>query len=339
MLSWQAMRAKASSESIREEIRRVLRTEAQGILACEQRLSTAPSFPLEEAVLHLHQTLDNGGKIILMGLGKSGKIAQKIAATLCSTGSMAVYLHPTEGLHGDLGLIRPTDAVLALSYTGNTEELLRLVPSLKALKVSLICMGGNPLSSLAQQSQFWIDVGVEQEACPHNLAPTSSTTLALAMGDAIAMALMKIRGFEPKDFAQNHPGGSLGRRLNLTVGDVMHTGDRCAVAPPDATMDDIVILSTQKKLGGVLIVEGTVLKGLVTDGDIRRALKFRERFFQLKAQDVMTARPITASPEMLASEALRLMEQRESQISVLPVVDTMSHWKGLVRLHDLVQAF
>jgi arabinose-5-phosphate isomerase len=332
------MSSKDAQTKVIDEIKRVLSLEAQSILACADRLRDPErARALEQAVLQLQKTLDQGKKIVLTGVGKSGKIAQKIAATLCSTGSLAVYLHPTEGLHGDLGLIQEGDSILALSYTGNSEEILRLVPSFKELKATLIGLGGNPLSTLARESHLWIDVGVEQEACPHNLAPTSSTTLALAMGDAIATTLMKLRGFQAKDFATNHPGGALGKRLHLTVQDVMHSGEKCGIVSLGATVDDVIVLATEKKLGGVIVAENQILKGLITDGDIRRALKHREKLFQMKASDIMTPKPTTASPEMMASEALSLMEKRESQISVLPVVDALGRVKGLVRLHDLVQ--
>lgn len=322
------------------EFKRVLTLESDSIRACCEKLSHPVSAKqVHSALEQLYKTLDRGGKIVVTGVGKSGKIAQKIAATLSSTGSLAVYLHPTEGLHGDLGILRPADSVLALSYTGNTEELLKLIPSIKALGVPMIGIGGNAQSTLAKESAHWIDASVEQEACPHNLAPTSSTTLALAIGDAFAIALMRMRGFDSKDFAQNHPGGSLGRKLNLTVGDVMHQGSALATVSLDSTMEEIIVRSTEKKLGAVLVIAGPLLKGIITDGDLRRALQHKEKFFNFKASDVMTRMPITASAEMMATEAVHLMESRESQISVLPVVDTHGNWKGLVRLHDLVRTF
>ncbi len=326
------------NKDILPEFERVLRLESQALQDSIARLSQPEvRKQVESAILRLHQAIETGGKIVVTGIGKSGKIAQKIAATLSSTGSLAVFLHPTEGLHGDLGIVRPKDVVIALSYTGNTEELVRLLPSLKKLGVSIISICGKAQSTLVQQSDFWIHAEVEQEACPHNLTPTSSTTLALALGDAIAVSLMKLRGFEPKDFAQNHPGGSLGKRLNLTVGEVMHRGDSLARVSAQSSIEEVVVRSTEKKMGAVLVVDGPQLLGIITDGDLRRALKHKERFFQLKAVDIMSEKPISALESMLASDALRLMEERESQISVLPVVDLQGHWKGLVRLHDLVR--
>jgi arabinose-5-phosphate isomerase len=319
---------------------RVLNLEGRALFDCAERLkqdSAAENF--RKAIGYFQKALDQGGKIIVTGVGKSGKIGQKIAATLCSTGSLAVFLHPTEGLHGDIGLIRSNDAILALSYTGNSDELVRLIPSFKSVGTPVIGLGGNGGSRLASVSDVWLDAYVEAEACPYNLAPTTSTTLALAMGDAIAITLMQLRGFDSQSFASFHPGGSLGRRLNLNVEDIMHTGDAVPVVSPAATMEEVVIISTQKKLGAVLVVENHRLVGIITDGDLRRSLKHREKFFQLKAQEVMTVQPVTASPGMKAELALQLMEERASQISVLPVIDDQGYWKGLLRLHDLVRSF
>ena len=323
------------------EITRVLNLESQAIRNCVERITRDPqaAAQLSRAVSALEIALRQGGKIVVTGVGKSGKVGQKIAATLCSTGSLAVFLHPTEGLHGDLGLVSPKDAVLALSYTGNTSELIKLLPSLKALRVPVIALGGNKASKLGTDCDVWIDAFVEQEACPHNLAPTASTTLALALGDALAIALMQVRGFDAEDFAQNHPGGSIGNRLNLKVSDVMHRGDAVGTVPATASMDEVVTIATRKKLGGVLVVEGRKLIGIITDGDIRRALQHKERFFQFKASEVMTSHPITVSADARAKDALDLMENRPSQIYVLPVVDPAGNWEGILRLHDLARSF
>jgi arabinose-5-phosphate isomerase len=318
------------------EVTRVLQMEGQAILDCSARIQPQS---IRDAVAHLNRVLDQGGKIVVTGVGKSGKVGQKIVATLCSTGSLAVFLHPTEGLHGDLGVISKKDAVLAFSYTGNTEELLRLLPSIKALGVPVIGVGGNAHSKIAAQCDTWVDGFVAQEACPHNLAPTSSTTLALALGDAFAMALMRLRGFDAQAFAQNHPGGSLGRRLSLRVSDIMHQGDAVPVAASTASMDEIVVLATRKNLGIVLIAQGSKLEGIITEGDIRRALKHREKFFDLKAAEIMTRQPVTVAPELMAIAALELMENRPNPINVLPVVDAQGNWKGVVRIHDLVSTF
>lgn len=317
----------------------VLRLEARTLEECAERLRAPEASRELDALLETCKTaLDQGRKLIVTGMGKSGKVAQKISATLSSTGSLSVYLHPSEGLHGDLGVVSQGDIVLALSHSGNTEELLQLLPSLKSRGITLIGIGGSRKSRLAGKCDYWIDASVKQEACPHGLAPTTSTTLALAIGDALAVALMKLRGIDAKTFAANHPGGTLGRRLTLHVRDLMHGVDQTATAGAGATMDEIVLLSTQKPLGAVLIVEGQKLLGLITDGDLRRALGAREKFFSMKASEVMTRAPITVTEDRLASEALTLMEDRKSQISVLPVVDAHGHWKGLLRLHDLARS-
>lgn len=318
------------------EIERVLHLESQAIEQAKNRLQDPKNREAwTQALDILNKTLDQNGKIIVTGIGKSGKIAQKIAATLSSTGSLAIYLHPTEGLHGDIGIANPQDSVLALSHSGNTEELIRLLPSLKSRKISIIGIGGNDHSKLAEQCDVWLDAHIEQEACPHNLAPTTSTTLSLAFGDALAVALMQLRGFDASQFSKNHPAGAIGKRLNFLVKDVMHSPP---VVSPQATMDEVITLSTEKKLGGVIVTDRSELQGIITDGDIRRALKHKEKFFSLKAKDVMTSKPTTTTPETKAMDALHIMEKRSSQISVLPVVDSRNQCVGLLRLHDLLQS-
>ncbi len=321
------------------ELTRVLQLEGKAILQCADRMTRDPANPFKRALEIFDHALSGNGKIVVTGLGKSGKVGQKIVATLCSTGSFAVYLHPTEGLHGDLGIVSPRDAVLALSYTGNTDELVRLLPSLKRMQVPVVALCGNKNSQLAEQCDVWLDASVDQEACPHNLAPTSSTTLALALGDAIAITLMQLRGFDAVAFARTHPGGSIGNRLTLRVADVMQKGTGVATVSADASMDEVVIVSTQKKLGAVLVVEGPKLLGIITDGDLRRALQHREKFFSFKAADIMTRDPVTVTTETLAKNAIDLMENRPSQISVLPVLDMAGNWHGIIRLHDLARCF
>jgi arabinose-5-phosphate isomerase len=324
------------------ELRRTLNLEGEAILATAREMENPES---EQARAWTHATkllagaLERGGKIVVTGVGKSGKIASKIAASLSSTGSVSIFLHPTEGLHGDLGFVGPKDVILALSYTGNTEELLRILPAFKTLKTPIVALTGNPRSQLALAADAVIDASVDQEACPHNLAPTTSTTLALAMGDALAVALMKLRNFDAESFARNHPGGSLGRKLNLSVADCMKKSDEVGLVTEETSMDQVVIVSTQKRLGAVLVVRDRKLIGLITDGDIRRSLSHRERFFHLRAAEVMTKDPTTAIPEMPARDAVALMENRSSQINVLPVVDRDGNWLGLLRLHDLLQTF
>lgn len=330
------------SDPILDEIRRTLGLEGDAILAVAKSIENPESERAQswlKATRLLQSALDQGGKIVVAGVGKSGKIAGKIAATLSSTGAQAFFLHPTEGLHGDLGFMSPKDVVLALSYTGNTDELIRILPAFKAMKIPLVAITGNLRSRLAEAADAVIDASVAQEACPHNLAPTTSTTLALAIGDALAVTLMKLRKFDADSFARNHPGGSIGRKLNLSVADCMQKADAVGLVTEDTAMDQVVIISTQKRLGAVLVVNGRKLVGIITDGDIRKSLSHREKFFQLRASEVMTRNPITAMPEMPARDAISLMENRSSQISVLPVVDHAGDWVGLLRLHDLVQTF
>jgi arabinose-5-phosphate isomerase len=321
------------------EVKRVMKMEGDAILKCVDRLDQPEvKKSIETALQYLQAALEQDGKIVVTGLGKSGKIAQKIVATLCSTGSLAVFLHPTEGLHGDIGLVSKKDVVLALSYTGNTDELVKLMPSLKNLGVKVIGVGGNSQSKIAELCHVWIDASVDQEACPHNLAPTTSTTLALAIGDALAIALMQIRGFDAEAFAINHPGGALGRRLTLKVGDLMHHGNDVPLAKADSPVEEVLMTLTKKRLGAVLVVDGKKLLGIITEGDIRRALQHREKFFSMTAKEVMTAKPVTVSSQEMAKAALDLMENRPHQIYILPVVTATNEWEGIIRLHDLVKS-
>ena len=324
-----------------KEFCRVLRLEAQAIESALSRFETNPAYAaiLESVVeLILNQT-NQGGKVVLLGVGKSGKIAAKIAATFSSTGTEAHFIHPTEALHGDLGVVGKNDVILALSYTGNTEELLTLLPYFERRGTPVIALTGNLQSKLAQKSKFSLDCSVNEEACAHNLAPTSSTTLTLALGDALAVTLMQARKFNAEDFALNHPGGSLGRRLQLLVKDLMHPLEKTPLVSKTASMDEVLNQSTQYKLGAVLVCEGAKLLGIITDGDIRRALSQKEKFFSLQAEAIMTRSPTTISADRLAYDALRMMEDRESQISVLPVMNASGDALGLLRIHDLVQSF
>jgi len=320
-----------------------LEIESEALTRCLLRLKDPSQSPTQAGIIRavqiLNESLSKGGKVVVTGVGKSGKIAQKIAATLASTGSLAIFLHPTEGMHGDLGMVTSNDVILALSYTGNTEEILRLLPSLKSLSVPLIGLGGNPQSQLAQASDAWIDASVEHEACPHNLAPTASTTLALALGDALAVTLMKVRGFDERSFALNHPGGSLGKRLQLRVRDVMKPREMTPVVSPTASMDAVLEESGKRNFGAVIVLENDQLQGIITDGDLRRALKHREKVFSMLARDIMTPSPVSTTADTMAFEALELMENRPSQIKELPVIDEHRKVLGLVRLHDLISVF
>jgi arabinose-5-phosphate isomerase len=281
------------------------------------------------------------GKIVILGVGKSGIIAQKIAATMTSTGTGALHLHPSDALHGGIGIVNADDVVLILSNSGETDEIIEMLPYLKRRQVPIIALVGNPDSTLARRADAVIDGSVDQEACPLNLAPTTSTTVALALGDALALTLMQVKGLTPDDFAVNHPAGQLGKRLTLTVADLMHSGTRNPIISEAAVWMDIVRAISEGGLGAVNVVdEQGRLAGIITDGDLRRAIQRvdYEGLLQLRCQEIMTANPCVANPELLAYDALTLMEDRPSQISVLPVVDGERVCVGLIRLHDIVRS-
>ncbi|WP_297598109.1 KpsF/GutQ family sugar-phosphate isomerase [uncultured Cetobacterium sp.] len=284
-----------------------------------------------EVVVNL--ILNSKGKVVITGIGKSGIIGKKIAATFASTGTHAVFMNAAEGLHGDLGIISKDDVVIAISNSGNSDEVLSIIPSIKKIGAVLVAMTGNPNSGLGKLSNAILNVGVEQEGCPLNLAPMSSTTSTLVMGDALATVLIKARNFKPENFAVYHPGGSLGRRLLMRVKDVMHKD--LPIVDLNSDMDKIIMTMTKKRLGVVCIVEKDRLLGIITEGDIRRALKMKDKFFSLKAEDIMTKDYTYAVQDIMALEALELMENRESQISVLPVLEEKKV-VGVVRIHDLL---
>jgi arabinose-5-phosphate isomerase len=320
------LKSARSPEQILETGRRVIRMEAASVAALEQRLGT-PFVQAVEAIL------DAQGRVIVSGLGKSGIIARKIAATLTSTGSPAVFLHPIDALHGDLGMVGPADVALLLSKSGESEELHALLQSLARFGVTIVALTGSPESTLAQESKIVIDCSVEEEACPHDLAPTSSTTAAAAMGDALAVALFTARGFREEDFARLHPGGTLGRRL-MRVRDVMITGEVPAL-PPGATMRECVVLLAERR-GTVAIVDGERrLLGVVTSGDLTRLMERKDDFLSMLVADVMTAEPRTSEPDQLAANAVGVMERHG--VMALPVIDK-GHLVGMVHLHDLMRA-
>lgn len=283
------------------------------------------------------------GLVVVSGVGKSGIVARKIAATLTSTGTRALFLHPGDALHGDLGILGPSDAVMLLSNSGESEEILALLPALRHRGVPIVALVGNIRSTLACSADLALDTSVDREACPYNLAPSASTAVALALGDALALAAMQARGFTPTDFARNHPAGRLGKRLTLRVKDLMHHGANQPVVAPGAPLDLVLDVLCARSLGAVNVLdEEGRLVGLVTDGDIRRSLRAARShnlasLTDLTAQDIMTRRPVVVGPEVLAYEALQLMENRPSQISVLPVVDDTGRGVGLLRLHDIVR--
>jgi arabinose-5-phosphate isomerase len=278
------------------------------------------------------------GKVVVTGLGKSGHVANAIAATLCSLGTPAVYLHSAEAAHGDIGVVQKGDIVILVSKSGATPELVRLAAPLRAHGAKLVAWVGNLRSPLAGEADAVLDASVGREADPLGLAPTSSAVVALALGHALAAALAQARGFSAEDFARTHPSGQLGRNLLLHVADVMHGLKEIAVTTPDGSMRDVVVAMTRRPLGAACVVDKRgQLAGLVTDGDIRRALQQHEDIRPLKATDVMTRNPIRITPETLLGDALRIMEERPSQISVLPVVGAGDRCLGLLRLHDIYQ--
>lgn len=312
-----------------DEAREVLRIEAQGILDLIPKLG-ADFEKAVEAVYRLK------GRVILTGIGKSGIVARKIVATLNSTGTPSLFLHPVEAMHGDLGMVTPKDIVLVISNSGETGELTIMVPSLKRLGTKLITFTGNCQSTLARQSDLVIDVGVEKEACPLGVVPTTSTTAALAMGDALAVALIKRRQFNHQDFKRFHPGGTLGERLSVKVSEVMLTGDQVPLVFPQQTLFEAIQEMDVKDLGATLVVEGNehFLAGIITDGDLRRIIKRRASLVETLADQVMTPDPKSISPEIQASEALEMMEQY--LITVLPIVDPEKRVVGILHLHDLL---
>jgi arabinose-5-phosphate isomerase len=309
--------------------RKVLETEAAAILALVGRLDAR----FERAVELLSGCR---GRVILTGMGKSGIICQKIAATLTSTGTPALFLHPAEAIHGDIGVVQPDDVVVALSYSGETCEILRLLESIRRLGVKLIVMSGAPSSTLARSADVALDCSVNEEACPLNLAPTASTTAALALGDALAMALLAEKGFRPEDFASLHPGGRLGKR-SMRVDNLMHGGTLCPIVRIDTPMRDVIYEMTSKALGMTCVVDDAdALIGIITDGDLRRHMDETSDIRQMTAGAVMTRDPVTVPPTMLGGEALNIMEARKIT-SLVVVAAPAKRVAGVVHLHDLVR--
>ena len=280
--------------------------------------------------------LAHPGKVVVTGIGKSGHIARKIVATLCSMGTPAVFLHPAEALHGDLGIYTPGDPTVLISKNGSSRELLALVPLLRELRSPLIGILGSATSPLAARLDVLLDASVEREADPHNLAPTASAVAALAVGHALAIALMRARDFTPQEFGRFHPGGQLGRNLMLSVREAMHSGDEVATVAPETSFQAVILAMTERPMGGACVVRADgALSGFVTDGDLRRVLTHHDDIRALRAEDVMTRTPVTIGPDATLGEALELMERRPSQISVLPVVDETGRALGLLRIHDI----
>ncbi|MBD3669392.1 MAG: KpsF/GutQ family sugar-phosphate isomerase [Gammaproteobacteria bacterium] len=318
-------------EKIRNLAEAVLDVEAQAIVRLKQQIN-------DDFMRACGYMLACEGRIVVTGMGKSGHIGNKIAATLASTGSPAFFMHPGEASHGDLGMITPKDVVVALSNSGETDEILTILPLIKRMKVPLITLTGNPRSRLAVEAEVNLDVSVEQEACPLGLAPTASTTAALAMGDALAVSLLESRGFTSDDFALSHPGGRLGRRLLLHIGDIMHRDDGIPRVNEEATLGQALLEMTNKGLGMTAIVDAKDrLLGVFTDGDLRRLLDHNHMdVHTMQIAEHMTRDPRHARADMLAAEAVQLMEQYK--ISALPVVDDQLKLIGAFNMHDLLRA-
>lgn len=315
-----------------EQARQVLRMEAQAVLEQVERID-------EHFKAAVEMIMACPGRTVITGMGKSGIIGRKMAATLASTGTPSFYLHPAEGIHGDLGMVTEGDVVIALSNSGETGEVLHILPSLRRIGAKLIAMVGNPNSTLAKNSDIVLNVGVTREACPLGLAPTSSTTAALAYGDALALALLSKRKFTASQFAVFHPGGSLGRKLLLTVEDIMHSGTENPLVKADISVQDALFVITDKGLGAVSVVDDdNKMLGVLTDGDIRRGLSKGVDFLKRPVTELMTASPKTITKEKLAAQALHIMESnRPKPITVLPVVDAENHVIGLLHMTDLVR--
>ncbi|TSA27968.1 MAG: KpsF/GutQ family sugar-phosphate isomerase [Ignavibacteriales bacterium] len=301
-----------------------------------------------EAILNLIDSIDKNfaqavemifnshGRVVFTGMGKSGIIARKIVATLNSTGTAAIFMHPTDALHGDLGMVRKNDIVILISKSGHTEELLQLIPMFKRINVSIIGMLGETDSKLAKECDIVLNVSVKEEACPLDLAPTTSTTVALVLGDALAIALLEKRGFTVEDFAMLHPGGSLGKRLSLKIEEIMIAGKDIPIVEEKSSLKDSILMITSKRLGATCVVNSEgILTGIITDGDLRRLLEKTLDIKNLTAKDIMTKKPKTINKDFLASFALQQMEN--FNITSIVVVDKLNKPEGIVHLHDLVK--
>jgi arabinose-5-phosphate isomerase len=317
---------------ILDEAKKVIRIEAEALLA----LADAINGEFEKAVKLI---LASRGRVVVTGMGKSGLIGQKIASTMASTGTPALFLHPAEGIHGDLGMIMKGDVVIAISNSGETEEVVRILPIIMRLGASLVAMTGNPASTLAKAGDVFLDISVKEEACPLGLAPTASTTATLAMGDALAVALLVQRGFNAEDFALFHPGGALGKKLILKVEDMMHVGDAIPLVSTETLMREALFVITAKGLGitGVTGADGGLV-GVITDGDLRRALEQGIDIINLPAESLMKAKPKRINRSELAAKALQQMEQYSITSLFVFEDDNNSRPVGIIHLHDLLKA-
>lgn len=320
----------ADSKRLVEMGREALRIEARAVAALVDRLG-------DDFAMACRMLLDCRGRVVVSGMGKSGHVGGKIAATLASTGTPAFFLHPAEASHGDLGMVAKGDVVLAISYSGETAELLTILPLFKRMEAPLVAMTGNPLSTLARESDVHLDISVPAEACPLNLAPTASTTATLAMGDALAVALLKHRGFTEEDFARSHPGGSLGRRLLLRVSDIMRRGEDLPTVTTGTALPEGLLEMSRKRLGLTAVVDGDGrVVGIFTDGDLRRALDRKVDIHKSTMADVMTPGFRSIGPQELAAEAVLMMEKHS--INGLLVLDEKDVLVGALNVHDLLRA-
>lgn len=320
----------AGTDDIIDIAKKVLQTEADAIAGLIEKLDGS----FEKAVGII---LESRGKVVVTGMGKSGLIGKKIAATLASTGTPALFMHPAEASHGDLGMVTSEDVIIALSNSGETEEIIGLIPFLKRFNVGIISLTGNAGSTLSKVSDVALDVSVKEEACPFGIVPTSSTTAALAMGDAIAVVLLTKRGFREEDFACFHPGGSIGKKLLIKVSDLMHTGDALPLISPETLILQAVLEISSKRLGIVVITDAEKkLLGIITDGDVRMGIgKWDKSFFDMKAEDVMTRNPKTIAEEELAARAIAMMEKYS--ITSLVVPDKDGRVVGVIHLHNILR--
>ena len=317
-----------TSDEIIQKGKEVIRIEAEAVANLAESIN-------DQFVKAINVISESKGRVVLTGMGKSGLIARKIVATLNSTGTAAIYLHPTDALHGDLGMVRKEDVVILISKSGNTEEVANLLPMLKRIGVKMIAMCGSASSRLAQECDIFLNIGVKEEACPHDLAPTASTTATLAMGDALSVSLLQKRNFTIEEFAFLHPGGSLGKRLSLQISEIMIKDEKVPVVEEEAPLKDVIIEITSKRLGTTCVVDNKgVLTGIVTDGDLRRLLEKTLEIKDVKARDVMTKNPKVLKENYLASFALQQMENYK--ITSIIITDDKDKPKGIVHLHDLI---
>jgi arabinose-5-phosphate isomerase len=317
-----------TTDEIIQKGREVIRIEAEAVAGLAESID-------KEFVKAVDEIYKCKGRVVLTGMGKSGLIARKIVATLNSTGTAAIYLHPTDALHGDLGMVRKEDVVILVSKSGNTEEISNLLPLLKRLEVTLIAMSGIKNSKLGYECDIFLNIGVKEEACPHDLTPTASTTATLAMGDALSIALLEKRGFTAEDFAYLHPGGSLGKRLSLGIKEIMIKNNNVPKVHEDASIKDVILEITSKRLGSTTVInDNGILKGVITDGDLRRLLEKTLDIKNLKAKDLMNKNPKVMSENYLASFALQQMEN--FKITAMIIIDDNRKPIGMVHLHDLI---